>query len=408
MTDQKKIQQKKWTEAIEGYKHHELELMERPKPKPKMIFEYSQTIITFDNLGNTCFLNSVIQAMIHSKQLRNFILSGQYSVDSTIWREFVNIVKTGCQGTIEMSPNALHEAFIYRKKEKEPYACMEPGWQHEQQDAEEAFTLLVNAFHEAILIKGKAFVDPTPCNDSDKRKLIEESIRQLNRDMEINREGGASEISKMFLNQWYERVQCLQCKRKNRKYPFSYHFALPMINTSGNVDIYDLLKNNSRREHMTGEEAYHCEDCCQKCSPKNGALPTEKCTKTDGFKKVGKIFRPADNLVIKFQRFKSSYNPSTGTIDWDKDEKFVDYPLTGLDLTNWVKYPGHPRLVYKLRSIVFHIGSTPHGGHYRAGSLINNRWVILDDSKYSIVGEHQMKKIVNNEAVLLFYEKIEF
>src|SRR5689334_318709 len=84
-------------------------------------------------------------------------------------------------------------------------------------------------------------------------------------------------------------------------------------------------------------------------------------------------------LIIQFKRF--SYEEGLRR----KDERFVEYPIKGLDLRKFLPSL-QEETIYDLVAVSNHIGSI-YGGHYTTYALHNetNGWYLFDDSRVSLV-----------------------
>ena len=54
----------------------------------------------FMNIGNTCYMNSILQSLIHTQNLTNFIISGKYNedinhnkIETKLLNQYVNILR---------------------------------------------------------------------------------------------------------------------------------------------------------------------------------------------------------------------------------------------------------------------------------------------------------------------------
>jgi len=103
-------------------------------------------------------------------------------------------------------------------------------------------------------------------------------------------------------------------------------------------------------------------------------------------------------LVIHLKRFsyKNRY--------WrEKLETIVNYPITNLNMSHYVKGPDAASCIYDLYAVSNHYGSLG-GGHYTAygKNRLTGDWYKFDDSSVSKVDE---SRVVTSSAYVLFYRK---
>ena len=113
-------------------------------------------------------------------------------------------------------------------------------------------------------------------------------------------------------------------------------------------------------------------------------------------KKKLDIWSLPDILIIHLKRFSPFRKLNT----------FVDFPLTGLDMSKFLKSEGSAQgcsNVYDLFAVSQHMGAMG-GGHYTAAvkNLQSKKWLVMDDS---IATPVQPKSIVNSSAYVLFYSR---
>jgi ubiquitin carboxyl-terminal hydrolase 8 len=175
------------------------------------------------------------------------------------------------------------------------------------------------------------------------------------------------------------RLTCLTCGITSTTYnPFMY-LSLPIPVVNGHFTLGDCLREFTKEEVLDGDDAWHCPHCKQ---PRKA---TKKLTVT----------RLPHILIIHLKRF-------TNHGRWrDKLNTPIDFPLTDLDLTNYVPPPLPPEqrvveptpettppFIYDLYGITNHYG-TLHGGHYTA--FVKNSykgvWNSFDDSKATSMDE---------------------
>ncbi|VDM00762.1 unnamed protein product [Schistocephalus solidus] len=159
------------------------------------------------NMGNTCYMNSTIQALLHTFNLREFFIKfdprQRPCKKSGISRLFSHLMRNLCRGeTAAISPSELKKGFgrLYPM-----FATSE------QQDSHEFLMLLLDSLHED-LNRAKSnkmpFVQASSTADSssvDSKTLAQESWKR-------NRAVDDSEILDWFNGQLRSTVRCETCK----------------------------------------------------------------------------------------------------------------------------------------------------------------------------------------------------
>ena len=204
-------------------------------------------------------------------------------------------------------------------------------------------------------------------------------------------------INNIFKKLKIERTICLfiNFKEFNRNkffngeiFPFDIDEILkkPLILKSNLVNIYDCFNLFRSEEKLENENAWYCSNC------KEHQEATKKM----------EIYKAPDILIIQLKRFKiKSTNSIMGMLKNGKNESKVEYPINGLDITNYVVGGDDSSQIYDLIAISQHFGSLS-SGHYTALCKNQNKFYEFDDECVNFCPDN---KVVNNSAYLLFYRK---
>ncbi|XP_057312637.1 ubiquitin carboxyl-terminal hydrolase 4-like isoform X2 [Hydractinia symbiolongicarpus] len=147
------------------------------------------------------------------------------------------------------------------------------------------------------------------------------------------------------------------------------------------IQLKDCLELFLQQEKLGEEDPWYCPQCKEH---------------RQAFKKFD-LWSLPKILVIHLKRF--SYNRY-----WrDKLDALVNFPITQLDLTDYVINKKHGRAVYDLHAVSNHYGGMG-GGHYTAYGIncYDGQWYYFDDSS---VSSSDASSSVSKAAYVLFYTR---
>ncbi|GAA5855168.1 hypothetical protein JCM9279_007576 [Rhodotorula babjevae] len=165
------------------------------------------------------------------------------------------------------------------------------------------------------------------------------------------------------------------------------------------ITLADCLGEFTKEERLGEDDMWYCGTC------KEHKQATKKV----------ELWKVPDVLVFALKRFSSS------RYSRDKIDDLVDFPIDGLDLTEWVEgdkvehrlademgdaapsVTAPDSLTYDLYAVSNHFGGLG-GGHYTAFAKNheNGRWYDFDDSRVSEISPERIK---SSAAYLLFYRR---
>ncbi|EUB63006.1 Ubiquitin hydrolase [Echinococcus granulosus] len=318
------------------------------------------------NMGNTCYMNSTLQCLLHTPQLWRFFIKSQ-PFQGLLVQSFSDFV-------CEMSNHSLLEAYppkVLKKSFDRLHPMFADG---QQQDSHEFLMILLDSLHEEV-------------NRSKKRELgkkhaeaehaSEEYLADLS--WSRNRARDDSVILDWFNGQLLSTVRCLTCNRCSHAFDEFMYLSLS-IQGSDSTDLMRCIEEFFKSEELSGENLWLCPQC---------KIPCE-AVKTFG------MWRLPEYLIIHLKRFRS-YTTC------EKIDSYVQFPLTDLNLSAFIKSRTVSVCTYDLYGVINHHGSV-QSGHYTAFcfDLADNKWWNFNDSRVTELSEAE---IPTRAAYVLFYKR---
>ncbi|CAE6420570.1 unnamed protein product [Rhizoctonia solani] len=299
----------------------------------------------FNNHGNTCFLNSVLQCLLHTTPLLNIVLSHEHSKAGfcmiCLLRElsrssFLN--KKRGTGMIMSNLNKIAKGMR----------------QGRQEDAHEFLRYSVDALQRSALAVYSSTSSKHPNPNKIPHALAETSW-----------------VHAIFGGRLRSRVSCRTCHHCSDTFDSLLDLSVE-INRSYN--LLHALGQFVKPEILSGEDAYRC----------------EKCKKPVTAEKFMTVHEAPVCLTIHLKRFSP-----TGR----KIVNQIAYPEV-LDLQKFMS-EGQKGKKYVLNGVINHLGSGPNSGHYTAHVRgADGRWTSMDDE---LVSPCSGPPLNHKNAYVLFY-----
>uniref|UniRef100_A0A671XVV9 Ubiquitin carboxyl-terminal hydrolase 8 n=1 Tax=Sparus aurata TaxID=8175 RepID=A0A671XVV9_SPAAU len=317
------------------------------------------------NLGNTCYMNSILQCLCNSTGMAEYFNNNYYMEDinrynilghkGEVAEEFGVIMKALWAGLYKcISPRDFK---ITIGKINEQFAG------YDQQDSQELLLFLMDGLHEDL-------------NKADNRKRYKEEENdhlddQTAADLAWSKHKMLNEsiIVALFQGQFKSTLQCLTCHRKSRTFETFMYLSLPLASTS-KCSLQDCLRLFSKEEKLTDNNKVFCRHCK---------------AHRDSTKKL-EIWKVPPIVLVHLKRF--SYEGR-----WkQKLQTSVDFSLDNLDLSQYVIGPKQNLKRYSLYGVSNHYGGLD-GGHYTAycKNSQKQRWYKFDDHEVSEISTSSVK-----------------
>lgn len=329
------------------------------------------------NLGNTCFLNSCMQALSHTHELTAFLQTPLYSKllkqkgenNVLLIEEWNDLRKTmwSQNGTISPKRFVHHVHKVAKETNRELFTGFA------QNDLPEFLLFLVENMHNNVSRKVTMNIRGAALNATDKLALSCYNMLKTSYEKEY------SEIMELFYGIYVSEI----ASPENSSVPLSCrpeHFFIVDVEMplTKHLTLYDCLDSFTRTEVLEGDNAWYNEATKRK----------ERVHKRITFWSFPKV------LVITLKRF--SYDGRR------KRQDLVDFPLHDLDLSSYVTGYNPSQYKYDLYAICNHMGG-PLGGHYNAFVKTSEQWCLFDDG--NVKTKVHESQLVTPKAYCLFYRK---
>lgn len=347
-------------------------------------FPEGERYFGLENFGNTCYCNSVLQALYFCvpfrEQLLEYYANNKSASDGeenmlTCLADLFSQISNQKKKTGVIAP----KRFIQRlKKQNELFR----SYMH--QDAHEFLNFLLNELVDILEKECKANKE-TAQNSSSNKNSNGPINGQPNGS---HKEPDTTWVHKCFQGILTNQTKCLRCETVTDR---DETFLDLSLDIEQNSSITSCLKNFSSTETLNAEDKFFCDKCCS----------------LQEAQKRMKIKKQPNILVIHLKRFK--YIEQLGR--YKKLTYRVVFPLE-LKLMNTVD---NSDLEYSLFAVLVHVGSGPNHGHYISVVKSHNHWLFFDDETVEMTDESMVQTFFGSaqefsgntdNGYILFYESL--
>ncbi|XP_014863663.1 PREDICTED: ubiquitin carboxyl-terminal hydrolase 2-like isoform X3 [Poecilia mexicana] len=334
----------------------------------------AQGLVGLKNLGNTCFMNSILQCLSNTQSLRDYCLHNSHRRDlnnnsrtnTALMEEFAKLIQIMWTSTSSeaVSPSEF-------KTQIQRYAPRFVGYN--QQDAQEFLRFLLDGLHNEV---NRVTVRPRGTVEDFDHLLDEEKGKKM-WSKYLERED--SKIVDVFVGQLKSSLTCSHCGFCSTVFDPFWDLSLPITKKGyGEVSLMDCMRLFTKEDVLDGDE----KPTCYRCKARR------RCTKKFTIQKFPKI------LVLHLKRFSEARRTS-------KLSTFVNFPMKDLDLREFAS-ENSTNAVYNLYAVSNHSGTTM-GGHYTAycRNPSSGEWYTFNDSRVTPMSSSQVR---SSDAYVLFYE----
>lgn len=342
------------------------------------------------NLGNTCFMNSILQllnavpelvAWAHLEAKSGGTTRPSKASVAPAYTQLVTFMWS-CQSAVVSPTKFMHSM-----------ARLDSRWgDGSQQDSQEFLHALLEALQNET---NRAAIKPQYRQLEGKGSEVE----QAEEAWQYARTWHDSIVDDIFGGMLQSTLRCNSCKRESHCFEPFIDLALPIPAPSkGHTTLEACLEAFFAREELDGSECYKCESCKRSCH----------------HSKAMQLWHPPPVLLLSLKRFsqKTGMSIFSRFRSTAKNNASVDLELDALDLSrfcNQVALRLHQRgrrkgsPVYELIGMSHHSGSL-EGGHYTASarSAADGKWYSFNDS----IVRRQEARLEGGSAYVLVYRQV--
>ncbi|KAG8692337.1 hypothetical protein FRC09_011259 [Ceratobasidium sp. 395] len=299
----------------------------------------------FNNLGNTCFVNSVLQCLLHTPPLLRMLLDHKH-IKTTfcticLLRDLARSSFNAGKRTTGMILDNLNKIARGMRRGR-------------QEDAHEFLRYTIDALQLSALTiySSTSSVHPNPSK-------IPPPLAET------------SWVHAIFGGRLRSRVSCRTCGHCSDTFDSILDLSVDLARAQ---TLDQALAQFVKSEVLSGEDAYRC----------------EKCKKPVTAEKFMRIHEAPICLTVHLKRFRP---------DGRKNVLQIPYPEV-LDIQRYMS-EGQTSKKYVLYGVIHHLGSGPNSGHYTAHVKgADGCWTLMDDD---VVTSCPNPPLNRKNAYVLFY-----
>jgi ubiquitin carboxyl-terminal hydrolase 8 len=266
------------------------------------------------NLGNSCFLNSIVQCLNHIEPLTLYFMKGAYMKDLNRANPLGSggRVATAYAGLLREMWGGKFSALAPRML-KQTVAMFAPQFNNSyQHDSQEFCQFLMDGLHEDCnRVKSKPYVEELEgFGMEDEIAAIETWRKHLLRHDSV--------IVDCFQGMHRSHLTCPSCGRESIKFDVFSTISLPLAHGKERsvVNLYDCLDKFMEGEQLDDLNAWYCPNCKKHvCALKMIAL-----------------WSAPDILILHLKRFTFDHCAKSNQVVRSKVDDRVLFPIDGLDL----------------------------------------------------------------------------
>ncbi|RKP39185.1 hypothetical protein BJ085DRAFT_43723 [Dimargaris cristalligena] len=316
-----------------------------------------------ENFGNTCYCNSILQALYHCPSFRDCLTRStsnyadssslttpsEAGVESFILPPHMTATSIGVDDSMFTALKDLFYALSTQKKRTGIYSP--------------------NSFIQKLRKENELFRGTM---HQDAHEFLNYILNAIVEDGSLH-SSTASDDYKTWLHTLFEGIltnetKCLTCETVSSR---EESFLDLSIDIEDHSSVTSCLRQFSASEILCQKNKFYCDEC-------GGLQEAEKRMKVQKLPNI---------LALHLKRFK--YQERLGR--YVKLSCRVLFPFE-LRLPNTTDQSDNPDRLYSLFAICIHIGGGPYHGHYVSVVKSHDQWILFDDDSVELIEEDDIQK----------------
>ena len=327
-------------------------------------FLFKKGLCGLNNLGNTCFMNSIIQCLNHVIPLSKYFLENKYlntvnrdSDSFKIVMEWNKVIRGLWNSNSIVTPHEFQKSVQELAFKKGLIDFTGFG----QNDSQEFLQFFIESMHNCMSKKVEMNIRGNIKNKVDKMAI--DALKSYKQFFQSD----YSFIINEFYGQLHSKLLTIKDSKSEVSYTYDPFSCISLEISQNNETIYDCFDQYTAREDISSD--------------------SRKQFKSLSFWSLPKV------LVIFFKRFDNHQR---------KLNYHIDFPLENLDMSKYVSGYNKSSYKYNLVAVSNHMGGCS-GGHYFAFCKnADKKWYKFDDNVVSTSADIN-KRVVSPMAYCLFY-----
>lgn len=314
------------------------------------------------NVGNTCYLNSLLQCLAYTAPLQIYLRGKDHDSSACNVSQKGGFCSMCKLKEVVMMMTGGEYLWIVPKELILNIKHIAPDFEFgNQEDAHELFSCLINNLNESFLEEKKPVLSKIK-NIDDKQRVEDTSV-----------------ISEIFGGKFLSKTRCTECGNVSTSLEGFIDISLDIADLATSLE--QAFHNFTKIELINRSSGYRCSACEQVVN----------------VHKQMTIWKAPEVMCIHLKRFDIFKGGS-------KINKSVVFGET-LNLVPMMclESPYHDQNAkYELYGIITHYGNTIYSGHYVAFIKLEDNWFLFDDEKVLHI---EPSIVMKQNAYMLFYRK---